>query len=350
MTSRLAQTIGLGTEFWNDSCAPSELRAAVAAGATGATSNPVIVAGVVKADPATWNPVLESLARDFPRASEDDLAWRLIEELGRRAAAELAPIHQRTGGAQGWLSMQVNPTFYRDPDAMVAHGRTLATLGPNIAIKAPCTEAGIAAMERLTAEGISVNATVSFSVSQAMAVAEAINRGLGRAKNPAAVFPHVTIMIGRIDDHLQRLLVRDAISIDPGFLHWAGIAVFKRAHEIFQQRGFRARLLAAAFRHHLHWSELIGDGVVMTIPYPWWKQFDASDIEPARTLARPVDSRITTALAARFPDFRRAWEPGALPPSGFASFGPTVHTLSQFLGGYAELLAIVRERIFAAGG
>src|SRR6185503_18163657 len=87
--SPIQRTIALGADFWNDSCDPRELAEAVAEGATGATSNPVIVCTALKGDPGAWVPVLDALTSDFPAAGEDELAWKLIESIGVRAAALL---------------------------------------------------------------------------------------------------------------------------------------------------------------------------------------------------------------------------------------------------------------------
>jgi transaldolase len=351
LPSRMRLTVERGAEFWNDSCSLFELRDAVDHGATGATSNPVIVFGVVKGDPKTWTPVLDGIVRANETATEDEIAWKLIEEMGRQAAAILEPIHARTNGRQGFLSMQVSPKFYGDADRMIEHGRSLAALAPNIAIKVPSTAAGVRAAEELVALGINVNATVSFTVSQAVAVAEGFERGLDRARVNGAdmnrLHPYMTLMVGRLDDLLQRVMVKEQIAIDPGYLAWAGVAVFKRAHEIFKQRGFRSSLLAAAYRHHLHWSQLIGPGVILTMPYAWWKQFEASDVEVEETLDRPVRPEIVSTLLRKFKDFELAYNEGALPPPAFASYGATVHTLNQFLGGYQDLLGLVRERMLA---
>jgi transaldolase len=346
---RMRETIAGGVEFWNDSCAPGELQDAVAHGAEGATSNPVIVSAAVKADLKTWTPVLDGIVAARPTATEDEVAWELIEALGRRAAEILAPVHERTAGARGFLSMQVSPKLYRDPARMVEHGRRLAALAPNIAIKVPATEAGLAAAEELVSGGINVNATVSFSVPQAIAVAETFERALDRARTRGAdmraLHPYATLMLGRLDDHLQRVMAKESVSVDPGLLHRAGIAVFKRARQVFRERGYRATLLAAAYRHHLHWSELIGPGIVQSMPYAWWKQFEASDHPVRATLDEPVDPAVVSTLSRRFEDFRRAYEPDGLAPADFVRFGPSVHTLNQFIGGYHDLLSIVRERM-----
>ena len=347
--SRMRLTAEQGVQFWNDSCAPNELAEAVAHGAVGATSNPVIVFTAVKQDPATSTALIDRLIADHPEEAEEEIAWRLIEELGRRAAALLEPVHRETGGARGFLSMQVNPKLYRSASRMEEHGRRLAAVAPNVAIKVPATPPGIAAGAALVASGINVNATVSFTLPQALAVAEAfeaaIDRALAAGHDPRRIHPYVTLMVGRLDDHLQRVLTKEAVSVDPGYLHWAGIAVFKKARRLFEERGYRSTLLAAAYRHHLHWSQLIGPGVVLSMPYAWWKQFEASDIDVRPTLDQPVEPRIVDALYAKFADFRRAYDEGGLSPDEFVRYGPTVHTLNQFIAGYHDLLAVVRERM-----
>jgi len=336
----------LGADWWNDSGVPTELGEAVALGAVGGTSNPVIVSQTAKANPQLCLPVLERLIRENPSVIEDDLAWMLIHQLGILSARQLLPVFEATRGAKGFLSMQVNPKYYLNRDLMFEQATELSALAPNIAIKAPATDVGIAAMEEMTACGIRVNATVSFSVSQAIAVSQALERGLRRAKAAGlradGIRPYITLMIGRVDDHLKRIAETQKIETSPGLLDWAGIAVFKHAHRLFQRSGLPGTLLAAAYRHEGHWSQIIGHGVLQTIPYTWWKQFDMSATKPALTLEQPVDDAILAELRAKFPDFIRAYDDNGMPPADFVRYGPTVHTLHQFLGGYADLLGFVR--------
>jgi transaldolase len=345
----MSQMTALGADWWNDSGVPDELAEAVALGAVGGTSNPVIVSQAVKARPDLCHPIIDRLAKNSPADTEDDLAWKLIHTLAIDAASRLRPVYDRTRGAKGFLSVQVSPKYYPNKDLMVNQATQLAALAPNIAIKAPATEAGIAAIEELTARGIRINATVSFSVAQAIAVAQALERGLKRARaaghDAEAIRPYITLMIGRVDDHLKRVAEKEKIATSPGILDWAGIAVFKNAHRIFQQRGLPGTLLAAAYRHEKHWSEIIGPEVLQTVPYTWWTKFNVSATEPNRTLDRPVEPPIVSELRAKFPDFNRAHDENGMTPREFLNYGATLHTLSQFLGGYDDLIASVRARI-----
>ena len=348
--SPLARTVATtATDIWNDSCAVDELEYAIANGAVGATANPTIVSDVWRADPGRWRTTTRELAAAHPAWTEVELAWGIVEAMSLRAAPLLLPAFERTGGRQGRLSMQTDPTLWRTPDRMVDQGVHFDSLAPNVIVKFPATAAGIAAMEEATYRGVSVNCTVSFSVAQALAAAEAVERGLRRREADDLpvdrMGPVITIMMGRIEDWLRVQIERDGIVADPAALPWSGIAVFKRAYAIFRDRGLRARLLGAAIRHHYHWSELIGGDVVITLPAVWQRRFNASDVEVRPRMDDPVDAALVADLERHFPDFVRAHEPDGLTIAEFDTFGPTVRTLRAFIGSYHELLHQVTDAI-----
>jgi transaldolase len=346
----LARTVATtATDMWNDSCALDELEYAIANGAVGATANPTIVSDVWKKEPALWRAKTRELAQEHPAWTEVDLAWGIVEAMSTRSAPLLLPAFEHFGGRQGRISMQTNPTFWRTPDAMLAQGTHFDSLAPNIIVKFPATAAGIGVMEEATYRGVSVNCTVSFSVGQAVAAAEAVERGLRRREADGLpteqMGPVITIMVGRIEDWLRVLSERDGILANPVALPWSGVAVFKRAYGIFRERGFHARLLAAAIRHRLHWSEYIGGDVIITLPAVWQRRFNAAGLEVRPRMDVPVDPEIVAELAAHFPDFVRAYEPDGLPVSEFDRFGPTVRTLRAFIGSYHDLLHQVTDAI-----
>ena len=105
------------TDYWNDSCAVAELDYAIERGATGATSNPVIVGEVMKKEWDHWVPRVRELAAENPTWSEVELTWALIEEMGVRGAGILAPVFEREDGRKGRLSLQTNPANFRDAGA-----------------------------------------------------------------------------------------------------------------------------------------------------------------------------------------------------------------------------------------
>jgi transaldolase len=343
----LRMTRATPTDYWNDSCAVEELAYAVERGATGATSNPVIVGEVMKKEKARWVPRVREMAAANPTWSEVELTWALIEEMGVSGAAILGPVFEREDGRKGRLSLQTNPANYRDPARMADQGVHFSSLAPNIQVKFPTTAAGLVALEEATSRGVVINATVAFTVAQALAVGDAVERGLRRYEaaggDPSRFSPVCSLMIGRLDDWMKVLVERDDIALDPTAANWAGIAVFKRAYGLFQERGYQTRLLAAAYRHRLHWTELVGGNVVLTMPHAWQVRFNGSGIDPVERIDEPVDQHIVDDLLRRIPDFVRAYEPDGLAVAEFEHFGAAARTLRGFVASYHDLQGVVRD-------
>ena len=335
------------TEYWNDSCATAELEYAIANGAVGATSNPSIVLEVLRKELDTWRPRIRAIGAAERTASDVEVTWRVIEEMAAGAAALLEPIFVREAGLKGRLSIQTNPTHHADADRMLEQGRLFAAIAPNMQVKFPATSAGIAAIEEATYHGISINATVSFTLPQALAVGAAVERGLDRREaaglDITRMSPVCTLMIGRLDDWMKAVCERDDIVVDPAAPNWAGLAVFKKAVAIYTQRGYRTRLLAAAYRHHLHWSELIGGDVTLTMPHQWQRRFNESSVEVRPRFADPVPPTYVAELRARIPDFNRAYEPDGLTEAEFDTYGATVRTLRAFIASYWDLVRAIDD-------
>ncbi|HXX89651.1 MAG TPA: transaldolase family protein [Acidimicrobiales bacterium] len=335
------------TCLWNDSASPEELAYAIEHGAVGATCNPVIALSILRKDMATWGDRIDALLQELPDATEDEIAWKLVEELSVRAARVLEPVFDAHGGRNGRVSIQTDPRRFRSTRLILEQAQAFSELAPNMIVKIPVTRAGIPAIEEATYRGISVNATVCFTLPQCLAVGEAVERGLRRREAEGKVVsnmgPVCTLMVGRLDDWLKVVLERNGATLDPGCLEWAGIAVFKKAYRIFNDRGYRLRLLSAAFRNHMHWSELIGGNVVISPPYAWQQRFNQSDIEVVSRIDDPVDGRILEQLLVHFEDFRRAYSEDGIAIAEFDDFGPTRRTLRQFIAAVADIDALVRD-------
>lgn len=335
------------TCLWNDSASIQELTYSIGHGAVGATCNPVIVLGVLKKEMSLWKDRIHALLDEHPTATEEEIGWQLVREVSVKAAGLLKPIFDQHRGKNGRLSIQTDPRFFRDTNAIVKQAEEFSCLAPNMIVKIPVTRAGIPAIEEATYGGISINATVCFTLPQCVAVAEAVERGLARrereGKEIASMGPVCTIMVGRLDDWLKVLIEKDSIAIDPGYLEWAGVAVFKKTYKIFRERGYRIRLLSAAFRNHMHWSELIGGDIVISPPYSWQVRFNSSDILVRDRIDGPVDPKIVAELSRKFGDFRRAYAEDGLRVEDFDSFAPTRRTLRQFIAACHDLDALVRD-------
>jgi transaldolase len=335
------------TCLWNDSAAIAELTPSIEHGAVGATCNPVIVLDVLKREMQLWKDRIAALVNEMPTATEHQIGWRVVEEMSASAAKLLKPIFDRQKGKNGRLSIQTDPRFYRDPQAILDQTLHFDSLAPNMIVKIPVTKAGIPAIEEATYRGVSINATVCFTLPQCLAVAEAVERGLTRrekeGKDITTMGPVCTIMVGRLDDLLKVAMEKKNITTDPGYLEWAGVAVFKKTYRIFRERGYRIRLLSAAFRNHMHWSEFIGGDVVISPPYKWQLRFIASDIPVVSRIDKPVDPKIVDELFKKFPDFQRAYNEDGLTLDEFDTFGSTRRTLRQFIEACHNLDGQIRE-------
>lgn len=341
MTQRFPQT-----ELWNDSCSVKELSYAIAHGAVGATTNPVIVGNVLKQELKDWEGDILEVMQSHPEMIEDEVAWEMIKRMGKKASTLLLEQYQESKGLRGRISFQTNAKYYRDTNRMVEHGKELAAICENSQIKAPASKAGIEAYEEMTFAGISINATVSFTVAQAIACAEAVERGLKRREaaglSTAGMHPVCTIMAGRLDDHIKAVVQQEQRLMNPEALEWAGVAVVKEALRLYEERGYRTKLLVAAFRNVHHWLSFIGEDIVLTIPYDWQKKINGAAFEVENAKGAQVDP-VYLSMLHQLPEFEKAFYEDGLAVEEFEYYGPFVTAIGQFLNGYDELVKLIRS-------
>lgn len=333
------------TEIWMDSCGEEELNFGLERGISGATSNPTIVGAVIKKEIDIWEKRIKELIVEMKDATEDEIVWALIGEIGALRSKKLLPVYEKHQGLKGRLSIQTNAKFYRSTEKMVAQAQVLNGLGENMMIKMPAGEAGIAAMEEVTYLGGSINATVSFTVAQAIAVAEAVERGLKRRAAEGLsndkISPVCTLMIGRTDDWMKRYVTETGMVVEPECLEWAGIAVMKEAYRIYQERGYRTRLLSAANRNQYHWSELLGGEVAQTINYVWYQRLNNASVEVTERMSHPVNPAYIDELH-RIPEFSKVIEEDGMKPEEFEKCMGFRDTLTTFIADYDKLCHLIR--------
>jgi transaldolase len=317
------------TTWWHDSADPDELARALAHGATGVTTNPVLTNQALRAHPDTWREALGSLPATLTlRERAEELTRRVVT----RAAQAVWPQYERSGARLGYVCGQVDPRAAADREAMLAAARRYHAWAPNIAVKLPVTAAGLDVLEECTAEGITVTATVSFGVPQVLAAAERHRRGAARARN-AGVTPgrcFAVIMIGRLDDYLADVARDRSAPLSEDDLRWAGLAVTKRAYTLYKEYKYEAVLLVAALRGVQHTVELAGADLIMSV-HP---RVQAKLLEPGVPREARIDAPVPADVVARLrtlPEFVRAYEPDGLAPQDFYVWGLTQRTLSQFV-------------------
>jgi transaldolase len=316
------------TRWWHDSGDPTELQQALAHGASGVTTNPVLTNLALRAQPAYWHPLVGTLDNNL---SPEERAISLMYSVARRTAENLEPQFHATQGEQGYVCAQVNPSKAGEREAMLAMARRFHAWAPNIAVKLPVTSAGLDVLEECISEGITVTATVSFTVSQVIAVAERHCRGRFRAQqngiSPGRCF--AVMMIGRQDDYLRDLAADNRAGLSEEVVRQAGLAVTKRAYQIYKSKGYPTVLLVAALRGIYHMTSLAGADLIMSI-HPKIQTMLLKPGVPRRAgIDELVDPQVIELLQ-RLPEFNRAYEPDGMRPEEFISYGLTQRTLAQF--------------------
>ena len=258
-------------------------------------------------------------------------AERLMQAVVTDAAKKLEPHYRASGSAAGYVCAQVNPARAGDRETMLAMARRYYAWAPNIAVKLPVTAAGLDVLEDCVAEGITITATMSFTVPQVVAVADRHRLGAARARANSIVPGHcfAVIMIGRLDDYLRDVAWDNRVDVSESDIRQAGLAVSKRAYEIYQAEGYEAALLVAALRGTYHMTELAGAELIMSIHPHYQELLLAPGVPREERIGRLIDPLAIERLG-RMPEFVRSYEPDGMAPEEFIAFGATQRTLTQF--------------------
>jgi transaldolase len=317
------------TKWWHDSAEESELNLGLKRGAIGVTTNPFLSNIALNRNRAALGPAIDAvLARNLPAEAK---AEALMQIVVTRAAEKLLPEHRASEGRSGFVCAQVNPQRAGDRDCMLAMARRFHAWAPNIAVKLPVTSAGLDVLEDCVADGITVTATVSFTVPQAVAIAERHRAGIRRAKakgiEPGQCF--AVLMIGRLDDYLREVAHDNQAGVTESDIRQAGLAVTKRAYQIYESAGYDAVLLVAALRGEYHLTELAGARLLMSIHPSWQEPFVSQDLPREERIEKPIARDVIERLC-RMPEFVRAYEPDGMAPGEFVAYGATQRTLCQF--------------------
>lgn len=317
------------TTWWHDSADPKELSFGIKHGASGVTTNPVLVNTTLITNQRYWsNKMNKYLSSD---QSPQERAEALMKVVVKDIAEKLIPEFERSGGHSGFVCAQIDPSLAGERESMISMIERFHSWAPNIAVKLPVTAAGLDAMEMCISRGITVTATVSFTVPQVIAIAERHRKGILRAKKngkkPGNCF--AVIMIGRLDDYLRDCAKDSGAAIEEDDIRKAGLAVTKKAYSIYKDLGYQAKLIVAALRGTYHLTELAGADLIMSIHPKYQYQFLSPDIPFEQRILEQLDPSVFRRLS-KLPEFVRAYEPSGMMPEEFITFGATQRTLSQF--------------------
>ena len=209
MSQSIKSLLATGTKLWIDSVDPELVRREKAWGATGATSNPIIIADLIAS--GRFDTLMEDLVSQG--LGDSQIAWRLTDQLVSDAEAVFLPVWEQTRGDDGYVSFEVDPLL-EEPDASADHNRRVEQYvelakhwsagHPNRMIKIPATPAGLDALEEIVASGVKVNVTLIFTPRQHRAARDAVWRGAQRLPNLRNFKSVYSIFVSRVDVYTQK--------------------------------------------------------------------------------------------------------------------------------------------------
>lgn len=242
----------LGQSLWIDNISRETLRDGSLAklisdySVTGLTSNPTIFDKAMGEGDA-YDDSIAQMAREG--RSTEDLFFALAVEDLQNAAELFAPVHEATGGVDGWVSLEVSPLLVNDTRGTIQAAASLHAQGQrkNLYIKIPGTPEGIPAIEESIYQGIPINVTLLFSREQYLAAAEAYMKGIERRLNDGkspVVESVASLFVSRWD-----AAVKDTVA--PEFQNRLGIAIAMRTYKAYRDllASERWKKLAAAGAH-----------------------------------------------------------------------------------------------------
>jgi transaldolase len=233
----LQSLIATGTKVWLDSVDPEEVKKNRPLGISGATSNPIIIADIIK----TGHFDKRMLELEEQGHDDETIAWELDDELVKSAQQVFLPVWEQTKGNDGYVSFELDPLL-ENVKAPIPHAervRRYIELGKkwsaghkNRMIKVPATPAGLDAVEELAAHGITLNVTLIFSDRQYKIARDNVWRGAQRRKDGTSKFKSVySIFVSRVDVYTEKYVP----TLSPAAQGQVGIVNVKRLWKANQE-------------------------------------------------------------------------------------------------------------------
>ena len=301
MATPLESLIACGTKLWLDSIDPDLVRLSPAVGVTGATSNPVIVSGLIRS--GRFNARIRSLIG--ANLTDEQIAWEVTDELVRSAQQVFLPIWEETRGNDGYVSFEVDPLLEdlqlgpphpERVEQTIALAKKWSEGHKNRMIKVPATDAGIASLEELAASGVTLNVTLLFTSRQYREARDAVWRGAQRRPSLDGFKSVYSIFVSRVDAYTLKR-IPELSSEAQGSVGIVGAKrIWKENRQFWSDKGLP---LAQEIIFASTGTKLPGDP-----PWLYVEAFAGSDIEtnpPTTNDAVQASGRVIERQVDRFP-------------------------------------------------
>jgi len=328
------------TRLWINNPSAQDAKLSIEAGALGCTTNPSYCSKLLESEADYLRGVIDQVIKTTE--DDDEAADKVYQIATERIMRLFYPIWKSSGGQDGYVTMQGDPRRDFDPDHIVKEAMEYRRLGENFMAKIPMTEHGVKALEVLVPRGIPVCATEIFSVSQAVCVCEEYQRVAKKSgQHPPFYFTHIT---GIFDQYVEGIVKAERIDISPEVLKQAGCAIAREEYRIFKERGYEGVMLGGGARGNHHFTEMVGVDMYVTINWSMAADILKRDLPIVNRIEARAAPEVLQELRQKLPNFRRAFDEGALSLREFTDFGPVVLFRTMFLNGWVRLLDEIRAR------
>ena len=329
------------TRLWINNPSSVEIGLAMAEGAVGCTTNPTFAGNRLRREPDDTRAVVGAALTAIPDADDEAVANLVQQQLVARVAERFLPLHERSEGLEGYVSIQGSPLSDDDGVRILEEAQSARAIGPNVTPKIPATLPGLEAFEALVEAGSPTIVTEVFSLAQLAEANERYLRVAARTGHRPPFF--VSPITGIFGDHLRARAESDGLSMDEGTLRLAGVALARRCNDLVEERGYPSVLLFGGARIVEDFTGLVGAATAATINYSTVAEILALEPQVEDSIHQPMPSAVIDALAGGFEDFRRAWMPDGLRPAEFEAFGPVQHFRANFVAGWRSVLDSIAE-------
>lgn len=326
------------TRYWVNNPTLDEARKALANKVHSCTTNPAHCSKILQTDPQYMRGVMRGVLASGVSLAEAPEA--VYHQSCKDIMDVFRPHFDATGGAEGYVTVQEDPSREENVEYIVAASLRAHEMGPNHMAKVPVTSHGLEIIEHMVKHNIAICATEVFALGQAFAVCDVYEKSAQKYGNRPPMY--VTHITGIMDQYFADVVQKEKISISPAAMSLAGTAVGLKQYRLFKERGIPCAMLGGGVRNMSHFTNFIGGDMHITINWSTAAELIKDNPPVEHAIDRIVPDEVVNELLDKLPNFRRAWEEDGLKTEEFADYGPVMLFRTQFMNGWSRLYDEIR--------
>ncbi|MFA5514226.1 MAG: transaldolase family protein [Sphaerochaetaceae bacterium] len=322
------------TRFWVNNPSFEECDLAIAEGAFGVTTNPAFCAKLFQSAPEYMHSVVQSVVKtekDIDKAAE-----KIYHQVCKDLMDRYLPVYEKSGKTSGFVTVQEDPRREEDHNYIIEASLRAKELAPNYMAKIPITEFGLKVVAELVKHDVPICGTEIFSLSQVTALNNVYEESAkASSKRPPLYITHIT---GIMDQYFADLVKKESIQISKEALDLAGTIIAQKVYRLIKDENMSGTFLGGGARGLQHFTNFVGGDLHVTINWSTAVELNETQKEVQNGIDTAYPSSIVDELLEKLPNFKRAYEPGAMSVESFADYGPVMLFRTMFMNGYSRLV------------